>query len=54
MPATSMPMPAVTLAQPPTTHQQQPQFGFQEISSLTLAALMSHVVINEQVEITVD
>jgi len=49
MPATSVPVPAVAMAQP-ATHHQQPQFGFQEISGLTLTALMSHVVINEQVE----
>jgi len=53
MPATSMPVPAVAMAQP-ATHHQQPQFGFQEISGLTLTALMSHVVINEQVEMAVD
>jgi len=53
MPASSMPVPAIAMTQPPATHhQQQPQFGFQEISGLTLTALMSHVVINEQVEMT--
>jgi len=53
MPASAMPVPAVAMA-PPTTHHQQPQFGFQEISGLTLTALMSHVVINEQVGVAVD
>jgi len=53
MPASSVPVPAVAMAQP-ATHHQQPQFGFQEISGLTLTALMSHVVINEQVEMAVD
>jgi len=51
MPASAMPAPAVPMA-PPTTHHQQPQFGFQEISGLTLSALMSHVIINEQVQAT--
>jgi len=43
------------MAPPPATthHQQQPRFGFQEISGLTLSALMSHVVINEQVFIVI-
>jgi len=54
MPASAMPVPAVAMAPPTTHHQQQPQFGFQEISGLTLTALMSHVVINEQVRVDVD
>ena len=59
------PAPAVTLSSaavataaginmipPPTQHHQQPQFAFNEMSGMTLATLLSHVVINEQVTIT--
>jgi len=52
MPASAMPVPAVAVA-PTAVQHQQPQFGFQEISNLTLTALMSHVVVNEQVETAV-
>jgi len=33
----------------PTPHHQQPQFAFSEMSNMTLATLVSHLVINEQV-----
>ena len=32
-----------------TGHHQQPQFGFNEMSNMTLANLLSHVTVNEQV-----